>query len=378
MSYEIMSRDDAYLAKYLGGTGTLVLDEHHLIAKKDSARSKAARRLAPHAACRIVLSGTPITHHPGDLWPALNVLEPLSWPSSARYVDRYCEQAPADYGMEIIGLAPARKVEFEVCLLGVQRRVAKADALSLPPKVYSVREVTIPPEWRKVYDGMRDRMLAELPETSDQMSVMDVMTQLTRLQQLAAAPADVWSVIEDDKDGNPVERQKVRLKGPSWKVDALLEILDERPDQQVLVFSPSRQLIRLAEEALTEAKISHATLVGGQAPTVREANVQEFQDGQRRVMLATTQAGGVGVTLTAASTVVFLGRPFSLVEALQAEDRAHRIGSERHESIEIIDVLAEGTVDQAVRGVLRGKAATLAEVLRDPRVAAEVLGGIAS
>lgn len=378
MSYEIMQRDETYLRNYLGGTGTLVLDEHHLIKSKDSARSKAARRLAPHAACRIVLSGTPITHHPGDLWPALNVLEPLAWPSSTRYVDRYCETAPGDYRDEIVGLAPERKVEFELALLGVQRRVSKVDALDLPPKVYSVREVAIPPDWRKVYDGMRDKMIAELPDDPAEISVMSTLAQLVRLQQLAAAPADVWTVTEQDKDGMDVERQHVRLKGPSWKVDALLEILAERPDQQVLVFSPSRQVITLASDALTAAGIVHTMLVGQQSQRSREGQVETFQAGKARVMLATTQAGGVGVTLTAASTVVFLGRPFSLVEALQAEDRAHRIGSERHQSIEIIDVLAEKTVDQAVRGVLRGKAANLAEVLRDPRVAAEVLGGIAS
>jgi SNF2 family DNA or RNA helicase len=378
MSYEILSRDADYLQRWHDGTGTLILDEHHLIKSKDNARSRAARRVTNHVACRIVLSGTPITHHPGDLWPALNVLEPVAWPAASRYEQRYCETVMEDYREQIVGLAPERKVEFEVALLGVQRRVAKADVLELPPKVYSVRTVEIPPEWRKVYDGMRDRMIAELPETMDQMSVMSTLAQLTRLQQLATAPADVWSEWTEDKDGYPVERQHVKLKGPSWKVDALLEILDERPTQQVLVFSPSRQLIALAEAALTETKISHATLVGGQTPGVRETNVMEFQAGDRRVMLATTQAGGVGVTLTAASTVVFLGRPFSLVEALQAEDRAHRIGSEIHESVEIIDVLAKDTVDQAVRGVLQGKAANLAEVLRDPRVAAEVLGGIAA
>jgi SNF2 family DNA or RNA helicase len=383
MSYEVMSRDADKLARYLSrehdGRGTLVLDEHHLIKSQDSARSKAARRLAPHAACHIVLSGTPITHHPGDLWPALNALEPLAWPARSRYVDRYCDQVTEDYGTpKIVGLVPERKAEFELALLGVQRRVSKADALSLPPKVYSVREVEIPTAWRKVYDGMRDRMLAELPDEPDPMFAMSTLVQLARLQQLAAAPADVWSVIENDKDGNPVEKQKVKLKGPSWKVDALLEILAERPDQQVLVFSPSRQVIRLAEDALGAAGETFSVLVGDQGQRARESQIQAFQDGQRRVMLATTQAGGVGVTLTAASTVVFLGRPFSIVDAMQAEDRAHRIGSERHESIEIIDVLTAGTVDQSIRGVLRGKAGALAEVLRDPRVAAEILGGIAS
>jgi SNF2 family DNA or RNA helicase len=89
----------------------------------------------------------------------------------------------------------------------------------------------------------------------------------------------------------------------------------------------------------------------------------------------TTSAGGVGITLTAASVVVFLQRPWSYVEASQAEDRCHRIGSEIHDSIEIIDIVARRTVDSRVREVLRTKAGALAELVKDPRIVREVLGG---
>ena len=137
--------------------------------------------------------------------------------------------------------------------------------------------------------------------------------------------------------------------------------------QQVLVFSPSRQLIELAAARLEADGVSFARVVGAQTPRTRDAEVAAFQAGQRRVMLATTQAGGVGITLTAASTVVFLSRPFSLVDALQAEDRAHRIGSERHESIEIIDIVTENSVDQRVAAILRERGQSLAEFLAGAR-----------
>ena len=119
----------------------------------------------------------------------------------------------------------------------------------------------------------------------------------------------------------------------------------------------------LAAARLHQLDIEAAQVVGGQTPRVRDEQVRLFQSGTRRVMLATTQAGGVGLTLTAASTVVFLSRPFSLVDAVQSEDRAHRIGSERHASIEIIDIVTEDSVDQRVAAVLRERHQSLADFL---------------
>jgi len=116
--------------------------------------------------------------------------------------------------------------------------------------------------------------------------------------------------------------------------------------------------------------------VGGQSASYRTGQVDAFQRGELDIICATTGAGGVGITLTAASTVIFAQRPWSFVEASQAEDRCHRIGSEIHDSIEIIDIVAVKTVDSEVRRTLEGKAGALAELLMDPRIRAECLGGI--
>jgi SNF2 family DNA or RNA helicase len=165
------------------------------------------------------------------------------------------------------------------------------------------------------------------------------------------------------------------MKAPSWKVDALLEVLDERPGSPVVCFTPSRQLTMLAGQAASAAGLSVGYVVGGQSAAERTQAVELFQAGKFDVLCATTGAGGVGLTLTAAGTVVFLQRPWSLVEALQAEDRCHRIGSEIHDSVEIIDIVAANTVDSRVRNVLREKAGQLADLLQDPRIVAELLGG---
>jgi SNF2 family DNA or RNA helicase len=238
-----------------------------------------------------------------------------------------------------------------------------------------VRSVELPPAYRVAYDAMERDMITQLPDGGE-LSVMSVLAQLTRLSQLASAAADVTVTTEPGADGEDHEHVAVRLKAPSWKVDALLEVLAERPDEQVVAFAPSRQLMLLAGQQAEAKGIQVGYVVGGQSMRERTETVEAFQRGKLGLLCATTGAGGVGLTLTAARTVVFLQRPWSLVEATQAEDRCHRIGSEIHDSIEVIDIVAAGTIDARVRSVLQGKAGQLAELLQDPRIVTQLLGGL--
>jgi SNF2 family DNA or RNA helicase len=400
------------------GFRALVVDECHLIKSRKAMRSLAVRRIADsvhktgwaegrEGGTVIGLSGTPITHHAGNLWPILRALEPDAYPAGERFDDRYLWVAGSEYGQdEVLGLNPSTEPEFRMTLLGAHRRVAKADVLDqLPPKIYTVRTVEIPPKYRAVYDSMEADMLAEL-ESEDgstvELSVMSVLAQLTRLSQLACAAADIRTQVVTRthardyevtspivvqslaevgiygpwKAGDTYERTEtnVTLKAPSWKVDALLEVLDEREDPCV-VFAPSRQLIMLAGDAIAKTGRRVGYIVGEQTPKQRTAMIDSFQAGQLDVICATTQAGGVGITLTAGRTVIFLQRPWSIVESLQAEDRCHRIGSERYDSIEIVDIVAASTIDTRVREVLREKAGALADLVQDRRIVTEILGG---
>lgn len=371
-SYDL-ARVDEELLKRLQAAA-VVIDECHYIKTPSTARAQVVRRLGRKASVVVALSGTPITHHPGDLWPTLYTMAPTAWPSRDRWVRRYCETAPGAYDEQIVGLLPAREPEFRLTLLGQQRRVAKADVLSqLPPKVYSVRTVELPAEWRRAYDAMEAQMLAELPDGGE-LRVMGTLAKLTRISQLACAAAEVSITIADGPDG-PREQTSVALRAPSWKVDALLEVLGERPGQQVVAFAPSRQLIMLAGTAAAADGYRVGYIVGDQSGPQRSAAVKAFQAGELDLLCVTTGAGGVGITLTAASTAVFLQRPWSLVESLQSEDRLHRIGAERHTAVEIIDVVARNTIDSRVRAVLRERAGQLAEVLQDRRLVAALLGG---
>lgn len=360
----------------------LVIDECHLIKNPSAARTKALHRLAKCASVPggavVALSGTPITHHPGDLWATLVALEPHAWPAKERWVKRYCETLAEGYDETVLGLHPATEPEFRLALLGQHRRVAKADVLTdLPPKVYSVRTVDMPKEWRKAYDDFEAQMLAELPG-GDELMVMDVLTKVGMLYTLSSAAADVeitYGPDVDEKTGEPKRHIHLSLKAPSWKVEALLEILAERPGEPVVAFAQSRQLMMLAGAAAEAAGLRVGYVAGEQTAGARTKAVADFQAGLLDLICVTTGAGGVGITLTAARTCVFLQRPWSLVESIQAEDRCHRIGSEVHDSIEVIDIVAKNTVDSRVRSVLRERAGQLSDLVQDPRIASSLLGG---
>jgi SNF2 family DNA or RNA helicase len=357
----------------------LVLDECHYVKNHGTARAKAVTRLGRNIAAFVALSGTPITHHPANLWPTLNLLARGAWPSRERWVSRYCAvQADVDYGDGIIGLNRATEPEFRLTVLGQHRRVARADVMSqLPPKVYSIRTVALPADYRKAYDAFETDMLAELPD-GQELSVMDVLAKMTCLSALSCAAADVEVTIEmvDDGYGGEIEKKHIHLelKAPSWKVDALLELLDERPGERVVSFSVSAQLARLAGAAATAAGYRVGYVIGGQPMRERTNTIAAFQAGQLDLICATTGAGGTGITLSAAGTLVFLQRPWSIVDSLQAEDRAEGDMNQTR-GTEIVDIIAADTIDTRVRAVLRERAGQLADLVQDPRIVAELLGG---
>lgn len=356
----------------------LVVDECHRIKDPATAQTRAVGRLGRKVDTFVALSGTPITHHPGNLLPSLQLLEPVAWPSGERWVGRYCRSTPGDYSATVLGLNEFTEPEFRLTLLGRHRRVARADVLNEIPKSYTVRKVELPAQWRKAYDDIEGSMLAELPDGSE-LSVMDVLSKINLLVQLACAPADMeitTEIVVDPETGLPFEKQKRHaiLKDPSWKVDELLEVMAERPGYAIAAFAPSRQLMTLAGAAAEKAGYRVGYVIGGQRAKARTETVDAFQARELDLLCVTTGAGGTGLTLSAADALVFLARPWSLVESMQAEDRAEGDESKTR-GTEIVDIVASNTIETRIRAVLRERAGQLSDLVQDPRIVAELLGG---
>jgi SNF2 family DNA or RNA helicase len=236
----------------------------------------------------------------------------------------------------------------------------KANVLPwLPEMMFERRDVEMSTKQAKAYKQMRDNMIAEL-ESGETLVAASVLTQTTRLTQFASSFAEL---VTDENTGEP----KAILAEPSCKVDALLDDIKSGDfgEDSVAVCAVSRQLIELLSARLTKEKIEHGLITGAQNEEERQKAVDDFQSGKIKWILFTAQAGGVGITLTAARRLVMLQRPWSLVDHKQAIDRIHRIGSEIHDSVIVMDYVTEGTIEERVLQVLETKADNFEQIVRD-------------
>jgi SNF2 family DNA or RNA helicase len=339
----------------------VVADEIHRSKEPKSKQTRALWSATGDADIRFALTGTPIANNVLDLWSILHWLSPEEWPSKTRWIDRMVDtMLNAFGGMLVLGVKPHMQEEFYAAINPRMRRMLKVRVLPwLPPIVNERRDVEMSTKQAKAYKQMRDLMIAEL-EGGDALTAPSPLTQTTRLLQFASSYAEMTV---DPSTGET----SVRLIEPSCKVDALIDDIKNGDfgDDSVAVCAVSRQLIDLLSVELDKLKIPHGKITGAQSEDERQQAVDDFQAGKIKWILFTAQAGGVGITLTAARRLVMLQRPWSLVDYKQALDRVHRIGSEIHDSISIIDYVTEGTIEERVIQVLDMKADNFEEIVRD-------------
>lgn len=373
MSYNTFGRDAKAGRLDVLAPQALVLDEAHCIANRQTSQSQLARKLAKHLPTVIALTGTPIRNDASDLWAILSALDGVVYPAFHRWRDRYCDLLVLPYATLVTGLKEEARPELMDSLRGQYRQALKTDLKDLPPKVRSTRTAEMPADWMRSYREFQKDMTTITPD-GDLLCTMEPLEIITRLVQLSNSACDVEQEHVQTVDG-PRIHSIVKPRAPFWKLPLLREVLEERPTEQVLVFAPFRSLITAAfEDFLSWSKDQPSLVIGGQSSGVRTKHVNRFQAGDHRALFATTGAGGVGLTLTAASTVVFLQRPWSYVDSTQAEDRAHRIGSEIHHRIDVVDLVVKDTMDEAVVKALKSKAYQADGFTASPKGLLELLG----
>lgn len=345
---------------------TLVVDEAHRMKDPKAKQSMAVKALRT-ASTRYVycLTGTAIADSPMDLWPSLNLISPQEFPSRVAYVDRYCLQSYNLFGgMQVVGLNPLTKDEFFRIVDPHMRRMPKEAVLPfLPKKVPTTRYAEMSAKQAKAYKQMDENQIAVLEGDGEAVAytvAANPLTELTRLIQFSSAYAEMN------------DQGEVRLSEPSNKLDALMEWIEDAQDEPAVVFAQSRQLIELVARRLEKAGLTFSMIVGGQTDDERDKSKKDFQEGRVRFILCTISAGGIGITLTRSRTVIFLQRSWSMIENKQAEDRVHRIGSEVHDKIQVIDFVAPGTVEEAQQLAIAGKLERLEEIMRDQETVARV------
>lgn len=341
---------------------TVIMDEAHRIKDPNSKQTRAAWALGQgeHVKRRYATTGTPIANDPSDLWSIMHFVEPSEYPVKTPFVDRYCLLSWGTYGgMEVKGLRPDTRDEFYRFFDSRYRRMIKdVIAPQLPPRIRTTRFVELAPKQLKAYRDIEDKLITRLPDGNIMVAPNDLEARL-RLLQFSSATMEQVGV--DPKTGKP----QFRMCDPSPKVDELIEIFEELEGRPFVVSAEHRQLIELAASRLTKLKIPHGLITGRQHEFERKIALQDFQAGKLPVLLFTLKAGGTGLTMTRADTMVCLQRADSMIDNIQVEGRVHRIGSEKHEVIQYIDVIARGTVEEKQIERLQDKMRRLEEINRD-------------
>lgn len=334
----------------------IIGDEIHRIKNRKAQQTRALKNI--NSLYKTALSGTPADDKPHDFWQPLNWLWPQYYRSYWKFRKHYCTEETEIKGdttyTKITGVKNGDSLREEISPFFIRRR--KRDVLDdLPEKYYSKIEVTLSPKQRKAYDEMRKNMVAwlEKQDFTSPLIASVVIAQLTRLQQFALA------YMEE----HPHKPNTYLMTDPSAKLDVLMEIIEDNPDEQLVVFSQSKGILNLMARRLRAKGISCGLYTGDASADDRDQVVHDFQAGKLQVFGGTIAAGGEGITLTAASTVIFLDRAWNPNRNLQAEDRCHRIGQKN--AVQIIDFVARDTVDMGRLAKIELKLQWLRELLGD-------------
>ena len=333
------------------------VDESTSIKSPSAARTKNTLRIAKYATHKRILTGSPVTRSPLDLYTQCEFLDPalLGYSSYYSFRARYAEMVDRSAGgrtfKQVIGYKNLE--ELNELLQPFSYRVLKKDCLDLPDKIYITRKIDMTPEQKKAYDEIKRYAITEL-SNSERVSVTSVITQLLRLHQISCG----FTRSDLDKD--------VELK--SQRLEELMNILEET-EGKVIIWANYRFDIKRILKTITDkyGPESVGAYYGDTSDEERRRILYDFQDKESKLqyIVGNTQTGGYGINLTAAHTVVYYSNNFDLEKRLQSEDRAHRIGQSN--KVTYIDIICKNTVDEKIVKSLKAKQNIASKVLGEEK-----------
>ena len=354
MNVEALSTNKGvkFASKFLNSHKTLMaIDESTTIKTPSAIRTKNIISLGKHAKYKRIMTGSPITKNPLDLYTQCEFLDPwlLNFASYYAFRNRYAEMKTMHIrGRSIQVVDKFQNLsELSNIVKEFSYRVLKEDCLDLPPKVFIKRHVTLTPDQKKVYGQMKEQALAIL--NGKVTTTMTVLTQLMRLHQITCG-----HVTADDGTTQQVE---------SNRLNELMSILEDLDGKAIIWANYQLSVGEIIQRIVKEyGKDSYVHYYGLTAQEDRQDFIRKFQnDPKCRFIIGTPQTGGYGITLTQANTVIYYSNGYDLEKRLQSEDRAHRIGQKK--TVTYIDLIAEDTIDEKIVEALRKKINIASEVM---------------
>jgi len=354
MNVEALSTDKGvkFASKFINSHKTIMaIDESTTIKTPTAQRTKNIINIGKYAKYKRIMTGSPITKNPLDLYTQCEFLDPwlLDFTSYYAFRNRYAEMKTMHIrGRSIQVVSEFKNLgELSETVKNFSYRVLKEDCLDLPPKIFMKRHVTLTADQKKLYNQMKEQALAIL--NGKMTTTMTVLTQLMRLHQITCG-----HFTADDGSTQAVDSNRLK---------ELMGILEETEGKAIIWANYQLSVGEIIQQIIKRyGEDSYVHYYGLTSQEDRQDNIRKFQnDPKCRFIIGTPQTGGYGITLTQAHTVIYYSNSYDLEKRLQSEDRAHRIGQTK--TVTYIDLIAEDTVDEKIVKALRNKINIASEVM---------------
>ena len=319
---------------------TVCLDEAHVIKNRETKTSQVAMQLK--ASHRIILTGTPVQNHLGELWNLFQFINPGLLGSYDQFSQKYIIPIEQQDAKE-----RSRQLK-RIVQPFILRRTKQEVVEELPPKTEVILPVELSDEEMAIYEVIRRRAKEMLEEEASGSPSVNTLAEITRLRQAACAP----QLAEKSWKG-----------GESTKIAVLMQLIDEivAGGNSVLVFSQFTSFLALVRQALDARRASspsrsddgkepetssYAYLDGSVPMRQRDQLVQDFQRGRQQVFLISLKAGGLGLNLTGANYVIHLDPWWNPAIEQQATDRAYRIG--QRQNVTVYHLISQHTIEEKI------------------------------
>jgi len=326
-TYALLSRDLALFEQM--AFGYFILDEAQNVKNPKSKVHTAAKKI--EAKNSLALTGTPMENHLGELWSIFDVAMPNFLGDYATFKSFYQTPIEQEHAAERQEMLRNKIAPFML------RRTKEKVATELPPKTVMTRSVVFEGPQAKLYEGIRISMEKKVREVIAEKGLgrshITILDALLKLRQVCCDPRLV-----------PLEEAKKVQE--SAKLEMLLELVEELLEEgrRILIFSQFTSMLSIIEEALLQREVALAKLTG--STQNREKVIERFTGGEASVFLISLKAGGVGLNLTEADTVIHYDPWWNPAAEEQATDRAYRIGQEK--PVFVYKLIIEDSVEEKI------------------------------